>query len=138
VQKLATANNASVRGLRGSGGGVGVDLVDPSGIPLRVVAGVEELPELPRQRPLVLNVGGEVNRANATQRPPREPARIERLGHVVLETASFQRALDWCLDNLGLIVSDFLYYPGQRESGRRRSWPPGGRAAAGASRALAG
>ena len=59
---------------------------DPSGIPLRVVAGVEELPELPRQRPLVLNVGRQVNRVNATQRPPREPARIERLGHVVLET----------------------------------------------------
>ena len=56
-----------------------------------MVAGVEELPELPRQRPLVFNVGGQVNRVNATQRPPREPARIERLGHVVLETASFQR-----------------------------------------------
>jgi catechol 2,3-dioxygenase-like lactoylglutathione lyase family enzyme len=117
VKKLATANNASVRELRGPGGGVGVDLLDPSGIPLRVVAGVEELPELPRQRPLVFNFGGQVNRANATQRPPREPARIERLGHVVLETASFQRALDWYLDNLGLIVSDFLYWPGQRDRG---------------------
>ena len=94
-----------------------MDLLDPSGIPVRVVAGVEELPELPRQQPLVLNVGGQVNRANATQRPPREPARIERLGHVVLETASFQRALDWYLDNLGLIVSDFLYWPGQRDRG---------------------
>ena len=58
VQKLATANNASAGGLRGPGGGVGVDLLDPSGIALRVVAGVEELPELPRQRPLVFNVGG--------------------------------------------------------------------------------
>ena len=117
VNKLATANNASVRELRGPGGGVGVDLLDPSGIPLRVVTGVEELPELPRQRPLVFNFGGQLNRANATQRPPREPARIERLGHVVLETASFQRALDWYLDNLGLIVSDFLYWPGQRDRG---------------------
>ena len=71
VKKLATANNASVRELRGPGGGVGVDLLDPSGIPLRVVAGVEELPELPRQRPLVFNFGGQVNRANATQRPAR-------------------------------------------------------------------
>jgi len=39
------------------------------------------------------------------------------LGHVVLETASFQRALDWYLDNLGLIVSDFQYLPGQRDRG---------------------
>ena len=36
---------------------------------------------------------------------------------MVLETASFQRALDWYLDNLGLIVSDFLYWPGQRDRG---------------------
>src|SRR4029453_11986133 len=101
-------NNASVRELRGPGGGMGVDLVDPSGIALRVVAGVEELPALPRQRPLVVNAGGRVHRVNATQRPPREPARVERLGHVVLETASFQRALDWYLDKLGLIGRHFL------------------------------
>ena len=36
---------------------------------------------------------------------------------MVLETPSFARALDWYLENLGLIVSDFLYFPGQRERG---------------------
>lgn len=117
VERLAKANNASVRELRGPSGGVGVDLQDPSGIPVRVVADVEQLPELARQQPLVLNFPGRTNRANATQRPPREPARIERLGHVVLESASFQGALDWYLQNLGLIVSDFLYFPGQRDRG---------------------
>jgi hypothetical protein len=35
----------------------------------------------------------------------------------VLETPSFRRALDWYLENLGLIVSDFLYFPGQRDRG---------------------
>jgi hypothetical protein len=65
----------------------------------------------------VFNAGGQVNRVNATQRPPGSRRGIERLGHVVLETASFQRALDWYLDNLGLIVSDFLYWPGQRDRG---------------------
>jgi catechol 2,3-dioxygenase-like lactoylglutathione lyase family enzyme len=64
-----------------------------------------------------VNAGGEVGRANATQRPPREPARIERLGHVVLESARFNRALDWYQQHLGLIVSDFLYFPGQRDRG---------------------
>jgi hypothetical protein len=43
---------------------------------------------------------------------------VERLGHVVLETPSFARALDWYLENLGLIVSDFLHFPGQRDRGR--------------------
>jgi catechol 2,3-dioxygenase-like lactoylglutathione lyase family enzyme len=116
LERLAQANDAAVRPLRGPGGGAAVELTDPSGIPVRVVAGVEQLPELPPQRSLVLNFG-EVKRVNATQRPPREPSRIERLGHVVLQTPSFERALDWYLANLGLIVSDFLYFPGQRERG---------------------
>ena len=94
VQKLAKASNSSVTALTGPGGGVGVDLVDPSGIPLRVVAGVEQLPELPLQQSHVFNFNGELNRTNAMQRPPREPARIERLGHVVLESTNFNKALE--------------------------------------------
>jgi len=56
-------------------------------------------------------------RVNATQRPARHPAEIQRLGHVALGTTRFQAALDWHLDTLGLIVSDFLYLDGQRERG---------------------
>jgi catechol 2,3-dioxygenase-like lactoylglutathione lyase family enzyme len=117
VRKLAGATNAAAYELRQPGGGVGVDLIDPSGVPLRVVAGVEELPELLRQRPLTFNGTGDIRRINATQRPAHEPARIERLGHVVLESTSFNRALDWYQEHLGLIVSDFLYFPGQRDAG---------------------
>lgn len=116
LERLARPNGVSVRDRRGPGGGAAVRLEDPSGIPVQVVAGVERLPQLPRQAPLVLNFG-QVRRVNTTQRPPREPARIERLGHVVLETPWFSRALDWYLENLGLIVSDFQYFPGQRERG---------------------
>jgi catechol 2,3-dioxygenase-like lactoylglutathione lyase family enzyme len=116
LERLARATGAMVRPLRGPGGGAVVNLQDPSGMPVRVVTGVEQLPELPRQRPLVLNFG-ELKRVNATQRPPREPARVERLGHLVLQTPSFGRALDWYQENLGLIVSDFLYFPGQRDRG---------------------
>jgi catechol 2,3-dioxygenase-like lactoylglutathione lyase family enzyme len=117
VHTLAKANNAAASELRGPGGGVGVDLIDPSGVPLRVVAGVETLAELPRQQTYAFNFAGELNRVNATQRPPREPARVERLGHVVLESTNFNKALDWYQHNLGLIVSDFLYFPGQRDRG---------------------
>jgi hypothetical protein len=117
LDRLAHAHATSVHDRAGLGGGSAVELVDPSGIPVRVVADVEELPELPGQDPLVFNFGPELRRINGTQRPPREPARIERLGHVVLETPWFERSLDWYLENLGLIVSDFLYFPGQRERG---------------------
>jgi len=116
LQRLARATGTDVRQRRGPGGGAIVDLEDPVGIPVRVVAGVEELPALPEREPLPLNFG-EVRRVNITQRPPRAPGQVERLGHVVLESPSFTRALDWYLENLGLIVSDFLYFPGQRERG---------------------
>jgi catechol 2,3-dioxygenase-like lactoylglutathione lyase family enzyme len=116
LDRLARAAGGTVRERRDAGGGAVLDLRDPSGMPVRVVAGVEQLPELPRQEPLVLNFG-EVRRTNVAQRPPRVPSRIERLGHVVLETPSFGRTLDWYLENLGLIVSDFLFFPGQRERG---------------------
>jgi catechol 2,3-dioxygenase-like lactoylglutathione lyase family enzyme len=98
-------------------GGHSVVLRDPSGFPVRVVHGVPDLPALPERPPLPLNFGPVPVRANATQRPARHPAEIQRLGHVVLGTTRFQAALDWYLGTLGLIVSDFLYLDGQRDRG---------------------
>jgi catechol 2,3-dioxygenase-like lactoylglutathione lyase family enzyme len=98
-------------------GGHGVLLRDPSGFPVRVVHGVPELPALPERGPLPLNFGPGPVRVNATQRPARRAAEIQRLGHVVLGTTRFRAALDWYLDTLGLIVSDFLYLDGQRDRG---------------------
>ncbi|MBV9383204.1 MAG: VOC family protein [Streptosporangiaceae bacterium] len=99
------------------GGGHAVLLRDPSGFPVHVVHGVPELPALPERAPLPLNFGCGPARANAAQRPARRAAEIQRLGHVVLGTTRFRAALDWYLDTLGLIVSDFLYLDGQRERG---------------------
>ena len=79
--------------------------------------GVPDLPALPGRAPLPLNFGSGPARVNATQRPARRPAEIQRLGHVVLGTTRFRAALDWYLDTLGLIVSDFLYLDGQRDRG---------------------
>ena len=42
---------------------------------------------------------------------------MQRLGHVVLQSNGTSQTLDWYLQHLGLIVSDFLYYAGQRERG---------------------
>ncbi|GAA4086176.1 VOC family protein [Nocardioides kongjuensis] len=103
-------------------GGLTVDARDPSGARVRVVTGCHTLAALPEQVPLVHNVGGRVARANTPQRPPREPARVERLGHVVLQTPRYREALDWYLEHLGLIVSDFLYYDGQRSKGPTMSF----------------
>ncbi len=114
LERLARATDGTVRPHRG---GQAVEVTDPSGIPVRVVHGVSELSALPERDPLPLNFGHDPQRANATQRPARRAAQIQRLGHVVLGTTRFRAALDWYLDTLGLIVSDFLYLDGQRDRG---------------------
>ncbi len=120
--RLADATGARIAPLPESLGGAVVDLTDPSGAGVRVVADTHELPALPTQQPLARNDGGDVRRTNATQRPPRVPATVERLGHVVLQTTTYAASLDWYLQHLGLIVSDFKYFAGQRERGPTMSF----------------
>ncbi|MDO7867262.1 VOC family protein [Nocardioides jiangxiensis] len=120
--RLASATGAAVRPLPDSIGGRVVDLVDPSGARVRVVAETHDLPALGTQAAHVLNAGGDVKRVNATQRPPRVPAVIERLGHVVLQSTRYRETLDWYLEHLGLIVSDFKFFEGQREAGPTMSF----------------
>jgi hypothetical protein len=122
VLRLADATGTKAEKLPESIGGLTVDLTDPSGAKVRVVADTHELAALPSQPTQVFNVGHEVPRANHTQRPPREPATIQRLGHVVLQTTTYVETLNWYLEHLGLIVSDFKYYEGQRERGPTMSF----------------
>jgi catechol 2,3-dioxygenase-like lactoylglutathione lyase family enzyme len=117
VLRLAEATGTRMRALPESLGGVAVDLVDPSGMTVRVVHGSHRLEALPAQAPHQYNFGHELARINTTQRPPREPTRVQRLGHLVLQTTKYREALNWYLDHLGMVVSDFLYYPGRRDRG---------------------
>ena len=122
LQRLARASGAATRALPDTIGGLAVDLVDPSGIPVRVVAGTHQLEALPASAAHTFNFGHELRRANAMQRPPRQPARVQRLGHVVLQSTRYLLALNWYLDYLGMIVSDFLFFPGQRDRGPTMSF----------------
>jgi hypothetical protein len=122
VLRLADATGRQTRRLPDTLGGLAVDLVDPSGLTVRVVAGTHRLDSLPTQTPHTFNFGRELRRVNTTQRPPREPATVQRLGHLVLQTTRYRQALNWYLDNLGMIVSDFLYFPGRRDRGPAMSF----------------
>lgn len=122
VLRLADKFGVSARPLPATIGGLSVELVDPSGMPVRVVAGTHDLPELADQQPRALNFGDETRRINCGQRPPRVPARVQRLGHLVVQSTRYGETLNWYLDNLGMIVSDFLYFPGQRERGPTMSF----------------
>jgi Glyoxalase/Bleomycin resistance protein/Dioxygenase superfamily len=120
--RLATATGTRARPLPEVIGGLTVDLVDPSGIPVRVVAGIHRLDPLPPQTPHTFNFGDGVHRVNEAQRPPRIPATVERLGHVVVQSSKYLAALNWYLDNLGMIVSDFMFFRGQRDRGPTMSF----------------
>jgi hypothetical protein len=120
--RLAKATGARTQPLPESIGGLTVDLIDPSGIPVHVVAGTHRLDALPAQTAHTFNFGDGLNRINAPQRPQRVPTSIERIGHVVLQSNRYLAALNWYLDNLGMIVSDFMFFPGQRERGPTMSF----------------
>jgi len=120
--RLEKATGARTHALPDGIGGLAVDLVDPSGVPVHVVAGTRRLEALSTQTPHTFNFGEDLNRVNMTQRPPRIPTRVQRLGHVVLQSTTYTKALNWYLDNLGMIVSDFQFFPGQRDRGPTMSF----------------
>ena len=117
VVRLAEATGRTVTKLPESLGGVEVDLRDPSGAPCGWSPTRTSWPRCPARSRWRCNVGHTVPRANATQRPPRAPATVQRLGHVVLQSTSMWRRWTGTCSTSGLIVSDFLYHPGQRERG---------------------
>ena len=118
VRRLAKANGARrARCLRRSAGWPSTwwtpavcRLASSRALPTRSV---------PPQPAQTFNFGAELRRTNAAQRPPRQPARVQRLGHVVVQRAKYRESLNWYLDQLGMIVSDFMFYPGQRDVDRR-------------------
>jgi hypothetical protein len=122
VMRLADVTGAKVGRLPESIGGLAVDVTDPSGALVRVVTDTHDLADLRGQPTPTFNFGHDVNRANVTQRPPREPAKVRRLGHVVLQTTKYVETMNWYLNHLGLIVSDFKYYDGQRDRGPTMSF----------------
>ncbi|GAA2608226.1 VOC family protein [Paractinoplanes durhamensis] len=114
VERLARRTGGTATA---TAGGTAVRLRDPSGLPVQVVAGLAPLAAVPERAHHEFNFGAEPVRVNATQRTPAGPAQVQKLGHVVLETTRFRATLDWYLENLGMIVSDFLYLDGLRDRG---------------------
>ena len=74
------------------GGGRGVELKDPDGNELWLIADWGSLPALPTRPPLHgdMNVLGDIRRVNKTVRSPIEPALVGRLGHFVYQTNNFE------------------------------------------------
>jgi len=95
------------------GGGRAISLSDPDGNVAWLVQGWAQVDALPVRAPLTnqANTLTQVPRVNATVRPPIEPARVGRLGHVVLQTTDFHLMANWYMRVLGVIPTDVQYLP---------------------------
>ncbi len=93
------------------GGGTGIELADPSGRSVWLLQGQQAVPPLPLRAPTVAdtNTAQHAPRVNRMVRTPIEPARIVRLGHVVLQTVDFAGMIDWYQRVLGVIPTDVQY-----------------------------
>ncbi len=93
------------------GGGRGVQLVDPGGHGVWLLQGQAKLPELPNRESVnhLINSPESKPRINRALRTPIEPARIVRIGHVVLQTVNFDAMVQWYMRVLGLIPTDVQY-----------------------------
>lgn len=92
-------------------GGRGVELLDPSGRSVWLLQGQQRVDPLPMREAVTphTNTAQATPRVNRTVRTPIEPARVVRLGHVVLQTVDFARMADWYLRVLGIIPTDVQY-----------------------------
>jgi hypothetical protein len=93
------------------GGGHGVELRDPDGNELWLIADWGSMLPLPTRPPMhrQMNVLGQVQRVNRTVRSPIEPALVGGPGHVVYQTANFDVMAEWYMRHIGLIPTDVQY-----------------------------
>jgi catechol 2,3-dioxygenase-like lactoylglutathione lyase family enzyme len=106
----ATLDGASpVEPVAEPGGGSRVRLRDPDGLQVEVVHGRTAAEPLAVERAAPLNTGAEQPRVGRLQRVPKGPARVKRLGHVVVRVADFKASSAWYESRFGLLRSDEVY-----------------------------
>ena len=109
-EAAATLESASaVRPLPGPQGGFFVELRDPDGFRIDLIADRRPLKPLPETKATVFNFGQRKQRFGEFQRFERRPARVRRLGHFGFNVSNFAQTFAWYQANLGMIASDTLH-----------------------------
>ncbi len=106
LQQLANAEGLDVMALDAPGGGVCIDLRDPDGHLVRVVADQSSAEPMPVPQNDGWNWHAEKGRLRRAKRTHQGAAHIMRLGHCVLNVADFRRSERWYKDRFGFITSD--------------------------------
>jgi catechol 2,3-dioxygenase-like lactoylglutathione lyase family enzyme len=109
LERLAALPGASdIREEPGPGGGSVVTLRDPNGFKVEFVFGrrpvAKEPPDAAAEH--LWNHAYAMHRPNQSARPPLEPARVQKLGHVVIQCYDVEKTLNWWMRHAGLIISD--------------------------------
>ncbi len=90
------------------GGGHRVRFTDPDGNPVEVVHGREAEP-LSVEKAAPYNTGTRMERVGAPQVVHRGPARVKRLGHMVMMVKDFRTSEAWYKERFGLLSTDEVY-----------------------------
>jgi catechol 2,3-dioxygenase-like lactoylglutathione lyase family enzyme len=106
LASLAAETGTTPASLDAPGGGRFIDLVDPDGHTVRVVAGQQPTAPIAFDAPAAWNFAVDKPRLRAVKRVEQGPARIVRLGHCVLGVSDFKASEAWYKSRFGFITSD--------------------------------
>jgi catechol 2,3-dioxygenase-like lactoylglutathione lyase family enzyme len=109
VKVAALPGASGIEHMDEPGGGKRVRLRDPDGYQIEVVHGLEPVAPLPLVRNPLNLAEDRTRRAGDLNRLKRGPAQVMRMGHGVIITRQFRKALDWYRQTLGLLPSDEVY-----------------------------
>lgn len=110
LEAIAEAHGAPVTNADWPGGGLRVTLTDPNGFTVDLVANQStKEPEIAGASPV--NTAFAKPRVSEIQRVSPGPARVFRLGHVVLEVEDFETSYKWYAENFGMLISDRVNLP---------------------------
>ncbi|WP_176599076.1 MULTISPECIES: VOC family protein [Sphingobium] len=109
LERLAEATGAAIEPVDAPGGGQRVLLHDPDGVRVDVIHGAAPVAPLPVREALsAVNTPTTARRVNAPLRTELAPAPVFRIGHVVLQSTSFETTSSWYAHHLGLLRTDVL------------------------------
>ncbi len=106
VRALAAAEGVAISELTHPGGGIGIQLVDPDGTLVEVVANQRPAAELSvAERQHTNDIRDRHARKQAPKRIAVGPAHVTRLGHCVLTVKNFRASESWYKERFGLVTS---------------------------------
>ncbi|MEO0465668.1 MAG: VOC family protein [Pseudomonadota bacterium] len=110
LEALAGLEGASaIAPVDGPGGGEYVRMIDPNGFEIDAVFGQEMEPIEPLAPRPPINTTGAKDRLGKPVRLEAGPARVRRIGHIVLDVLDFPDSEAWYKTRFGFVTSDEIY-----------------------------